>query len=139
MATKYYNYQYGSEAHAYYEAVPTPSQTPSQEPRKQPSKKLDKVLIVELSLCSLAIFCMSFAYIHTYATYNLKQRQLQSLKTETRDLKSTISLTQAKISEKLDLDYVRERATKELGMKLPEAYQIVYIELPKESHTVYAE
>ena len=52
-------------------------------------------------------------------------------------VKSAISETQATISEKLNLDYIRERAANELSMREPLPHQIVYIELPEESYTSY--
>lgn len=132
-----YSYQYGSEAHDYYEQSPlqTPSRTPSR--RNKHVKKVDLAFVLQLSLCGLLVFLGSFFYIHQYAQFSASQKELRVIKNEIRDTKSTISLTEAKMSEKLNLDYIRERASKELGMSEPMAHQIVYVELPKDSYVVY--
>ncbi len=134
---KIYGYQYGSEAHDYYEQAPLqiPSHTPSR--RKKSRRKIDIGFIVHISICSLLVFLGSFLYIHEYAQFSAGQKELRDIKNEIRNTKSTISFTEAKMSEKLNLDYIRERASKELGMSEPMAHQIVYIELPKDSYVVY--
>lgn len=132
-----YNYQYGSAVHDYYEELPlqTPSYTPSRKNRHV--KKVDFRFALQVSLCGLLVFIGAFFYIHQYAEFGARQKELRQIKNEIRDTKSMISLTEAKMSEKLNLDYIRERASKELGMSEPMAHQIVYIELPKDSYVVY--
>lgn len=132
-----YNYQDGSTVYNYYEEIPL--QTPPQAPvrRNRKVKKRDVRFAVQVSLCGLLVFLGAFFYIHQYAEFGTKQKELRTIKNEIRDTKSIISLTEAKMSEKLNLDYIRERASKELGMSEPMAHQIVYIELPKDSYVVY--
>lgn len=132
-----YNYQYGSTVQEHYEELPL--QIPSQKPsrRNRHVKKIDFGFVLQISLCGLLIFFSAFFYIHQYAEFGARQKELRAIKNEIRDTKSTISLTEAKMSEKLNLDYIRERASKELGMSEPMAHQIVYIELPKDSYVVY--
>ena len=36
----------------------------------------------------------------------------------------------------LDMDYIRTEATERLGMSEPQSYQVVYIDVPKQSYTV---
>lgn len=134
-----YDYQYGSEAKEYYSAVPAPSITPSPRPKTIPQRKLDVSFALQLSACGAVLFIGSFLYLNTYAAFNMKQVELKSTKTEIRKMNSTISLTEAKISEKLNLDYIRERAANELDMSEPLPHQIVYIELPKQSYTIYGD
>nr|WP_302596143.1 hypothetical protein [uncultured Cellulosilyticum sp.] len=132
-----YGYQYGSTAHDY--DVQSPLQTPSRTPsrRNKHVKKIDVGFALHVSLCGLLVFLGSFFYIHQYAEFSARQKELRVIKNEIRDTKSKISLTEAKMSEKLNLDYIRERASKELGMSEPMAHQIVYIELQKDSYVVY--
>lgn len=134
-----YNYQYGSAARNYYEAVPTPVTPPSAKRKVVPKKNLDIIFISKILACGIILFIGAFSYIHMYASFNMKQTELKRMKNEIRDLKSTISLTEAKMSEKLNLEVIRERASAELGMKEPSAHQIIYIELPKQSYTSYGE
>ena len=38
------------------------------------------------------------------------------------------------------MDYIKQEATERLGMSEPQSYQVVYIDVPKQSYTVqYAE
>ena len=136
-----YSYQYGSEAKAYYNVLPRPNVEPSFRPEKKPSvlprKKLDIVFGIKLSLCGMTLFACSFTYVHAYSELISKQQEIQTLKREIRETKSIVSSTQSKLSENLNLDYIRERASRELGMKEPAPHQIVYIEMPKQSYTLY--
>jgi len=132
-----YTYQYGSEAEAYYQALPKPNIEPKYRPKTEPRKKLDIVFGSQLCLCGLMAFMCAFVYIHMYSALVTKQGQLQMVKSEIRELKSTVSFTEAKISENLNLDYIRDRASKELGMREPAPHQIVYIQLPIQSYTIY--
>ena len=42
----------------------------------------------------------------------------------------------AELTEQLDMDYIRTEATERLGMSEPQSYQVVYIDVPKQSYTV---
>jgi cell division protein FtsB len=130
-------YQYGSEAEAYYQAIPKPNIEPNHRPAVEPRKKPDVVFGFQLSLCGMMAFICAFVYIYMYSSLVTKQDELQTLKGEIRELKSAMSFTESKISENLNLDYIRNRASRELGMREPLPHQIVYIELPKQSYTVY--
>lgn len=132
-----YPYQYGSEAPNYYQPLPRPHIEPEHKPSREPKKKLDVVFGLKLSLCGMIVFACSFAYIHMYSSFVTKQTKLQFVKNEIRALKSSISFTESQISEKLNLDYIRDRASKELSMSEPLPHQIVYIQLPKQSYTLY--
>ena len=136
---KRYNYQYDSTARAYEQPMvkPVPITEPLRRPRKATKKKLDVTFGMQLSICGVVLFTSAFLYINSYASLRAKQDQLIDLKNNMIALKSSISETQAKISETLNLDYIRERAASELGMREPLPHQIVYIELPEESYTSY--
>lgn len=136
---KGYNYQYDSTARAYEQPVivPVPITEPLRRSRKASKKNIDINFGMQLSICGAVLFTSAFLYINSYASLRAKQDQLIDLKNDIIVLKSTISETQAKISEMLNLDYIRERAASELGMREPLPHQIVYIELPEESYTSY--
>lgn len=135
---KQYEFQYGSEARNYYDAVPAlPDRKIQERPLPNRYKKVDVVVAVQLSLCGILIFGCSFLYVHMYSSLTTAQSELKSIKNQIRDTKSTISYTQSKISETLNLEYIRQRASKELGMGEPLPYQIVYVQLPKQSYTIH--
>lgn len=133
------HYQYGSTARAYQEVAPRtlPNTKPVHQPKHQPQKSLDKAFVLKLSICGGLLFTSSLIYIGSYSKLNATQTQKKTIKNEIREIESMISLAEAKRAEKLSSDYIRERAEKELGMSLPKAHQVVYIELPKEAYTVY--
>lgn len=136
MSTQY-NYQYGTEAENFYQTIPNPQVSPKHRPLTHPKKKLDIIFGMQLSLCGITIFLCSLVYVHGYAQFITKQAQLKNIKTDIRTIKSSISLTESQISEKLNLDVIRDRASQELGMSEPLPHQIVYIQLPQTSYTIY--
>ena len=76
-------------------------------------------------------------YINSYASLRTKQKELNALKNEKIAVSNAITKVEAEMSQKLDLEYIKQRASKELGMRKPLAHQIVYIQLPEKSYTLY--
>lgn len=138
---KKYNYQYESTARAYMELVeplkvPTPS-APRRKTKVAPKKKADVAFGVQMAVCGVFLFACSMLYINSYAMLRTKQSELNALKNEKIVVANAITKVEADITKKLDLEYIRQRATDELGMRKPLAHQIVYIQLPEKSYTSY--
>lgn len=138
---KKYNYQYESTARAYIELVeplkvPTPSD-PRRKTKVAPKKKADVAFGVQMAVCGVFLFACSMLYINSYAMLRTKQSELNALKNEKIAVANAITKVEADITKKLDLEYIRQRATDELGMRKPLAHQIVYIQLPEKSYTSY--
>lgn len=138
---KKYNYQYESTARAYIESVeplkvPIPSE-PKRKTKVAPKKKADITFGVQMTVCGITLFVCSMLYISGYATLRTKQSELNALKNEKIAVINAITKIEADITKKLDLEYIRQRATDELGMRKPLAHQIVYIQLPEKSYTSY--
>lgn len=138
-----YNYQYDSVARAYAQpvepnSIPVPGE-PKRKVRRAPRPKVDIAFGAQISICGVIVFVCSMLYVHSYSSLRAKQTQLNTLKEEKIAIANQITSIEAQMTEKLDLDYIRERATNELGMQNPAAYQIVYIDLPKKSYTTYQE
>lgn len=138
---KKYNYQYDSTARAYIEPleplrVPTPS-NPKRKVKNFPKKKVDVAFGFQMTVCGVILFACSILYINSYAMLRTKQDALNTLKNEKIAVANSITKVEADITKKLDLDYIRQRATDELGMRKPLAHQIVYIQLPEKSYTSY--
>lgn len=136
-----YNYQYDSTAKAYREPieplkVPAPA-SPKQRPTSKSKRKVDIAFGVQISVCVLILFVSSFMYINSYASLRTKQYELNQLKNEKIAVTNEITKIKAEMSKKLDLEYIRQRAVSELGMREPLAHQIVYIQLPEKSYTTY--
>ena len=137
---KKYNYQYESTARAYIEPV-EPLKVPPSEPKRKskalPKHKVNVAFSIQVTLCGVVLFTCAMLYINTYATLRTRQSELNTLKNEKIAVANAITKVEADITKKLDLEYIRQRATDELGMRKPLAYQIVYIQLPEKSYTTY--
>lgn len=138
---KKYKYQYESTARAYIDPVeplkvPTPS-APRRKTKVPPNKKADVALGLQIAVCGVFLFACSMLYINSYAMLRTKQSKLNALKNEKIAVANAITKVEADITKKLDLEYIRQRATDELGMRKPLAHQIVYIQLPEKSYTSY--
>lgn len=131
-----YLYQHGTEAENYYHAIPDIThERVRPQPKLRP--KRNYWLVVQCGVSAVLIFGASFLYVHTYSELATKQRELGKVENQLREVKSMTSETQAAISAKLNLDYIRERALKDLDMREPLPHQIVYLEISKQGHTVY--
>lgn len=136
-----YNYQYDSVARAYAQPIepvriPVPSD-PKHKTKVAPKPKVDVAFGVQISICGIVLFMCALMYVHSYSLLRAKQTQLNDLKEQKNDVANQITRVEAQMAKKLDLNEIRERAIKELGMQEPLPYQIVYIDIPKESHTTY--
>ncbi len=98
---------------------------------------MDVAFGLQMTVCGMILFACSILYINGYAMLRTKQDELNTLKNEKIAVANTITKVEADITKKLDLDYIRQRAIDELGMRKPLAHQIVYIQLPEKSYTSY--
>ena len=76
----------------------------------------------------LFIGCIAFMGMHVMVD--------QAEKSKLEDLKSANAILEAELTEQLDMDYIKQEATERLGMSEPQPYQVVYINVPKQSYTV---
>lgn len=66
-----------------------------------------------------------------------KQRiVLEQQRQELAELKNTNAILSAELTEEVDLDSIKKEAISRLGMVEPQSYQVVYIDVPKQSYTV---
>ncbi len=89
-----------------------------------------------------AIFFVFAGCIVTMASNATVDRQRvinNNLKDELSSLKSENTNLQSKINDNTDLAYIEREAKTRLGMTEPQPYQIVYIDVPKQSYTVQYE
>lgn len=138
-----YNYQYDSTARAYELSadpvrIPVPSE-PKRQTKIASKSKVDFVFGMQMSMCGIVLFACAILYVHGYSSLRAKQTHLNDLKAEKVTVVNQIKNVEAKMTKQLDLDTIKERAINELGMQKPLAYQIVYIDLPEQSHTTYDE
>lgn len=137
---KPYRYQYGSEAKNYQTTpykLPKETQEPLKRPRVQACPKVEWAFALKMISCSALVFIGALSFVYLSSILSSKQIQLKRMTTELRDTQSNISHLEATIASKLNLEHIQYVAYTQLNMSEPLPHQIVYIEIPKESHTIY--
>lgn len=92
----------------------------------------------QMSLMGIVLFIFSFCYVGLISELNLKQKELKDITRQILDTQSAISSVEAQISEKFDLEVIKEKA-RLIGLEDPLPHQVVYIDIPKVSYTRYAD
>ncbi|HCT64854.1 MAG TPA: hypothetical protein DIC60_06270 [Lachnospiraceae bacterium] len=90
----------------------------------------------KLSFAVLGVFLGCFVTMASYAV--VVQQRVENMKFNDQliTIQNENTSLQAEISDKVDLAYIEEEAVNRLGMAEPQPYQIVYIDVPKQSYTV---
>lgn len=91
---------------------------------------------IELFFCILFVFVCCIGTMMAFASVEGKKKELDTLQSELALMKSANLELEADITEKLDLGKVAEEATTRLGMAEPQPYQVIHINVPKQSYTV---
>ena len=97
------------------------------EDRKASLKMIGVALVLFLG-------CIAFMGMHVVA--DNAEVSLRRQKSELESLKSANAILEAELTEQLDMDFIRTEAAERLGMSEPQPYQVVYIDVPKQSYTV---
>lgn len=82
----------------------------------------------------LFVGCIAFVGMHVVVDH--AEVSLRQQKSKLEDLKAANDVLEAELTAQLDLDYIKQEATERLGMSEPQSYQMVYIDVPKQSYTV---
>lgn len=139
-------YTYGNVA---YELQPdyTPYRVrEEEEERRKEAARLAKAEAKERRISSvkmigvaLILFIGCIAFMGMNVMVDQAEVSLRKEKSKLEDLKSSNAILQAEMTEQLDMDYIKQEATERLGMHEPQPYQVVYINVPKQSYTVQYE
>ncbi len=81
----------------------------------------------------------SFIFINSGAQITRQTRNNRILNEKIIALQNENTALKAEISDKIDMDYIREEAVNRLHMSEPQDYQVAYIEVPKQSYTIQYE
>ena len=142
----YTNYNYSSSAYAY-EPASLPYFKEEQKRLAEEKARKDKLLAtavnkktaahkLKLTIAVLIVFAGCFVIMASSAAVARQRIANSKLKDELVALKSENTTLQAEISDSVDLDYIKKEATERLGMTEPQPYQIIYIDVPKQSYNV---
>jgi len=85
---------------------------------------------------ALVLFVGCLAFMGMNVLVDNAEVSLRRQKSELENLKSANAILEAELTEQLDMDYIKTEATERLGMSEPQPYQVVYIDVPKQSYTV---
>ena len=85
---------------------------------------------------ALVLFIGCIAFMGMHVVVDNAEVSLRRQKSTLEDLKSANAILEAELTERLDMDYIKQEATERLGMSEPQSYQVVYIDVPKQSYTV---
>lgn len=85
---------------------------------------------------ALVLFIGCIAFMGMHVVVDNAEVSLRRQKSTLEDLKSANAILEAELTEQLDMDYIKQEATERLGMSEPQSYQMVYIDVPKQSYTV---
>jgi len=90
----------------------------------------------KLSIAVLGVFLGCFVTMASYASVAEQRVANTKLSDQLIALQNENASLQAEITDKVDLAYIEDEAVNRLGMAEPQPYQIMYIDVPKQSYTV---
>ena len=114
-----------------------------EEERRKAEERLEReearenrISSVKMLGVALVLFLGCLAFMGMHVVVDNAEVSLRRQKAELESLKSANAILEAELTEQLDMDFIRTEATERLGMSEPQSYQVVYIDVPKQSYTV---
>ena len=95
-----------------------------------------RISSVKMIAMALVLFAGCIAFMGMHVVVDNAEVSLRRQKSTLEDLKYANAILEAELTEQLDMDYIKQEATERLGMSEPQSYQVVYIDVPKQSYTV---
>lgn len=134
-------YSYGNVAYDVQPAYPQTQQKRTIQHQKQTRKenlvrRANRIHSFQVCLVMLLIFSGCIAFVGANVIVTNQEMQIRQKKTELSDLKAQNATLESELAEQIDLDYIKQEAITRLGMSEPQSYQIVYIDVPKQSYTI---
>lgn len=108
----------------------------AEEKARKAEIRESRITAVKLIAIIVVLFAGSIAFMGMHVKVANESVELRREKSELADLKSTNAILAAELTEQIDLDYIKEQAATRLGMAEPQPYQVVYIDVPKQSYTI---
>lgn len=136
-------YTYGNVAHELQPDYAPYRFREEEEKRQKEEARLAKAEAREARISSikmvgvvLVLFLGCIAFVGMNVIVDNAEMSIRQQKSTLEDLKSANAILEAELTEQLDMDYIKQEATERLGMSEPQSYQVVYIDVPKQSYTV---
>ncbi len=96
----------------------------------------NRISFVKMVSVAFVLFIGCIAFMGMHVMVDQAEVSLRRQKSNLEDLKSANAILEAEMTEQLDMEYIKTEATERLGMSEPQPYQVVYINVPKQSYTV---
>jgi len=96
----------------------------------------NRIASVKMIAVALVLFIGCIAFMGMNVLVDHAEVSLRQQKNDLDNLKAANAILEAEMAEQLDMDYIKQEATERLGMNEPQSYQVVYIDVPKQSYTV---
>ncbi len=136
-------YTYGNVAHELQPNYSPYRVREEEEERRKEEIRIEKAEARERRISSvkmigvaLVLFIGCIAFMGMNVLVDNAAVSLRRQKSELENLKSANAILEAELTEQLDMNYIKTEATERLGMSEPQSYQVVYIDVPKQSYTV---
>ncbi len=108
----------------------------AEEKAQKAENRESRITAFKLIIIMLLLFAGSIVFMGMNVRVANERVELRKEKNQLADLKASNAILEAELTEQIDLGYIKEQATTRLGMAEPQPYQIVYIDVPKQSYTV---
>ena len=96
----------------------------------------NRIVSVKMIAVAVVLFIGCIAFMGMNVLVDHAEVTLRQQKNNLDNLKAANAILEAEMVEQLDMDYIKQEATERLGMSEPQSYQVVYIDVPKQSYTV---
>ncbi len=84
----------------------------------------------------VVVLCASASFMITkYVELDAIDKRVRTLKNEVETMRSSTSQKIIEMEQGIDLDYIEKQATDKLGMKRPEKYQQIYVDVKRDDVT----
>lgn len=112
---------------------------PVRQPKRAPQPRIKHkppVHSIHVYFVMALVFLGCVGFMGSGVLVQNKEMQIRQQKNELSELQAQNAILEAELAEQIDLDYIKQEAITRLGMAEPQSYQVVYIDVPKQSYTV---
>ncbi len=109
------------------------------QPKRVPQPKAkhpSPIRFVHVYFVMAVIFLGCVGFMGSGVLVQNIEMQIRQQKNELSELQAQNAILEAELAEQIDLEYIKQEALTRLGMAEPQSYQVVYIDVPKQSYTI---
>jgi len=110
---------------------------------KKEEKRIERAQTIErrlhrfkLSVAVMLVFIGTASVMISHASMLEQRVNNRRLNSQVLQLQNENIALDAELSDQVDLSYIQAEAVGRLGMSEPQEYQVVYIDVPKQSYTI---